>query len=205
MNDTSIQTSPFVGHLVPGIGYVLFGLILMQWYLNKSIYFYRRIMGVILLLIVVYAIIALMVDMFHIKDTSTKFHRVLTMAIFPLAITLCVEHDVDELALRKKNEDHESQMVPYDVKSPPMKWEWMMMMYCVISTIMYMGHQHKEEPDGLETSMMMPSPEEQVCLCACLFDWPLIHLGPYPILHYFCCGVYFLLAWHIVPRPLNHV
>lgn len=165
MNDTSVQPSPFVGHLIPGIAYFFFGLILLSWYINPPKSQHRISMGVVLVSVVLYAFIALMVDMFHLRDMSTKFHRVLTMSILPLAVTLLSEKDEFIKDKSMKLEDRRPMKWDIAMKSDdkPMKWEIAMMLYCVISTIMYMGHQHKEEPDGVETSMMMPSPEEQVC------------------------------------------
>jgi len=103
-----MQDSPFIGHVVPGIGFFFLGLFLVfyiflvvyprffksftlfgRWkggprYWMTVIVFY---IGVATLIISIYGFIAYMIDIAN-KDTGTKIHRVLNMLGLPLAIAM---------------------------------------------------------------------------------------------------------------------
>lgn len=129
--------APFDGHLVPGVGLVILGIVLIVLYdpdkdklLSKP--FLQRATGLVLMIIAIVFAFTLMIEQIQ-GNYESKFHRVLTMLVFPLGLL----------------------MVQYD----DIRWKMFMPIFCFLNTILYYGHQHHE---GEEASMStMPTPEEQ--------------------------------------------
>jgi hypothetical protein len=174
MNSTDLQPSPFSGHLIPGLAYVLFGFVLFPMYAMKSclgLLNARKLVGItgfVLMVVAIVCMILLFVDIFANNDTSTKFHRVLSMSVFPLGVTMFYHWASNEKLPKQKSELKTSSLLNEKEKEEKEKekeesylWKLFMPIYCFMSAIMYAGHQHHEEGETGGEMSMMPSPEEQ--------------------------------------------
>lgn len=149
-----MQESPFIGHLVPGIALFLFGIILICLYdpeknypeLKKQV---TKYVGWVLVIIGVVFAVLLIVDM-STGVYDTKFHRVLSMMVFPLGM-LMVRAEYDENNTR---------------------WKLFMPVFSWLNAMMYFGHQHHEDEDVMSN---MPTAEEQAhqffFICYLLSGW----------------------------------
>lgn len=104
-DEASLQTDHLVGHILPGIGYILLGIVLLIYvydpdFLNEikclrkknkpNNFKLIKITGYVLMIIGFVCFVLWMVDIGK-GNYSTKIHRVLSCLVFPLGLTMIIE------------------------------------------------------------------------------------------------------------------
>lgn len=180
MNESSLQTDHMVGHILPGIAYIYLGLTFLYYimfpqypilpcYWRKEIHVIK-LAGWLLIIIGVVCFILWMIDVGE-GNNSTKIHRVLSIMVFPLGVTMIANPKTyypyrrnklksiskEEIDYRKSKIDETlgQSLLRIEIDPETTLWEDFLPIYCFINAAGYYGHRHTSTMD------IMPTGEEE--------------------------------------------